>query len=326
MGERLNPDTFETMGESKFETFDEAPEVEEDFQSVLDMANRTGLFAPEAQIVGGNTSGITGEITVESIEPAENDDGFETVDEDQLDLSDFRSVSNNTESLSSGGYDIQSFGRSGGDMVSGQFGGDSTIARMNTFEEMSPEDQFAEHADNISTFGDSAGDVGNVQDVAEDVPETIPELPEGYSNYDVPDVSEDTFGDIGTGASETVEGVSEGVSEGVEGVSEISEIATEATEGLTVATDVLDSAALATDSAAAATAPIPGVDIAVAAIGGLVTAAAIGSSIGLGISSAVQNANKTAPITPTDIPVQQQSLAGKYVGVSATQNYYGDNN
>ena len=265
VGERLNPDTLEPMGESAESKFETADEVPEDFESVLDLANRTGSFAPQAQIVGGNTSGITGEVTLESVEP----------------------ISNNTESLSSGGYDLQSFGRSGAEMSGTQFGGDSTIARLDSYEDMSPDNQFAEHSDNISTFGDIGNDVGNVEDVGETIPE--------------------------------------GVSEAVEGTTEISEIATEVTEGLTVATDVLDSAALVADSATAAAVPVPGLNIAVATIGGIITAGAIASSIGLGIASAVQNANKTTPITPSDIPVQQQSLAGKYVGISATQNFYGDN-
>ena len=372
VGERLNPETLEPMGESaesKFETVDEAPEDIDDFQSILDMANRTGSFAPEAQIVGGDLdrpfSGIS---TVESVERYDpdndpDDDGFQTVDEGDLNLNDFRSGENegdgfetadegdlnlndfrsgqneddgfetvdeiddfrpsNTEGITSGGYDLESFGRSGAQMSGSQFGGDSTIARLNNFEEMTPQDQFAEHSDNVSTFGDGGEDVANVEDVG-NVPSTIPELPEGYSNYDVPEVTENFGGipDVGTNISQTAEGIDEGVGEGV---SEISEIAGEATEGLTIASDVLDSAALATDSAAAATAPIPGVDIAVAAVGGLVTAAAIGSSIGLAISGAVQNATKQPAISSSDIPVQQQSLAGKYLGASQSQNYYGDN-
>ena len=61
--------------------------------------------------------------------------------------------------------DLENFGRSGAQMSGSQFGGDSTIARLNNFEEMTPEDQFAEHNDNVSTFGDGGEDVANVEDV-----------------------------------------------------------------------------------------------------------------------------------------------------------------
>ena len=337
VGKRLNPETLQPMGESKFETVDETvdevPEDIDDFQSVLNMANRVQSFVPQAEIVGGDIDRpFSASSRVESIEYGDpEDDGFETVDESNLDLNDFRP--SNTESITSGGYDLQSLGRSGAEMSGSQFGGDSTIARLNNFEEMTPQDQFAEHSDNVSTFGDGGNDVGkdigNIQDTeniedTENIPENIPDLPEGYSNYDVAEVTQNFGGipDVGTNVSETAEGIDEGVGEGV---SEISEIAGEATEGLTIASDVLDSAALATDSAAAATAPIPGVDIAVASVGAIITIGAIGSSIGLGISSAIQNANKQPAISSSDIPVQQQSLAGKYLGASQSQNYYGDN-
>lgn len=263
VGVELDPDTMTPL-ENVGEVADEAPEVTSDFQSILDMAN-----APKsAEVVG-----------VGDAQPAS------ALDPDI-------EYGGNTQ------YDISSFGRSGADMAgSSSFGGDSTIARMNNFEDMNPAEQFESHADDISTFGD-AGDVANLDDVT-------------------------------TGAGETSEAVSSSVGEVAETVGETAEAGTtvvdDVVEGLSAVSGGLDAVALTSDATALATAPLPIADIITGSVATVATVAAIGTSVGLGIASAIQSGQQTTTAQQdaqiSNIPAPQTNIAGRYLG-GKTNNLY----
>jgi len=260
VGVELDPDTMTPL-ENVGEVADEAPEVTSDFQSILDMAN-----APKsAQVVSFGDA-----------EPAS------ATDPDIV-------YGGNTQ------YDnITSFGRSGADMTGTQFGGDSTIARLNNFEDMNPAEQYESHADDISTFGD-AGDVANLDDVT-------------------------------TGAGETGEAVSSTVGETVGETAEVAPTAIDdVVEGLGVAEAGVDAVAIGADSTALATAPVPVVDIVTATVGAVATVAAIGTSVGLGIASAIQSGQQTTTAQQdaqiSNIPAPQTNIAGRYLG-GKTNNLY----
>ena len=278
VGVELNPDTLEPLGESKIETFENIPEADDDFQNILNMANKTGSFAPEAEIVGGNTQNITGTVSIESVEPAEpaEPDGFETIDEDALDADDY-----GPSNLTEGGYDIQRFTRSGEDMANQQFGGDSTIARLGGGNEESPADGIEGLDDAESVFSpdriSSQSDIGNMADV----------------------------GDVGTEVG-----------------TEAAEVGTETAEvGAEVAGETaLDTAAASADAIAGSTAAVPFVDIATATIGAVLTTAAIGVGIGLGVKNLVDSnaANKQVVSQPDNTQPNNNILS--YVGAES-ENY-----
>ena len=260
VGVELDPATMNPL-QNVGEVADEAPEVSSDFQSILDMAN-----APKsAQVVSFGDA-----------EPAS------AMDPDIV-------YGGNSQ------YDISSFGRSAGDMASTQFGGDSTIARMNNWEDMNPAEQYESHADDVSTFGD-AGDVANIDDVS-----GVGESGEAVSS---------TVGEVGE-VAETAEA----------GTTAIDDVV----EGLGAAEVGVDAVAIGADSTAAATAAIPIVDIVTATVGAVATVAAIGTSVGLGIASAIQSAQQTTTAQQdqqiSNIPAPQTNIAGRYLG-GRTSNLY----
>ena len=270
VGVELNPDTLEPLGETKVSNFDNIPEADDDFQNILNMANRTGQYAPEAEIVGGDTRNITGTISIESverIEPAEPDDGFETIDEDALDAGDY-----GPNNLTEGGYDLQRFTRSGKDMANQQFGGDSTIGRLGNNEE-APADGIEGLDDAESVFSpdriSSQSDIGNMADV----------------------------GDVGTEVG-----------------TEAAEVGTETAEvgGVIAGETALDTAAASADVIAGSTIAVPFVDIATAVVGAVLTTAAIGVGVGLGVKNLVDSnaANKTFSQQNTTQPNNILSYVG----------------
>jgi len=168
-------------------------------------------------------------------------------------------------------------------LVSGQFGGDSTIARLMNDNKNTTE-QFSEHDDNISNFGD-------YETAGENIGETTGET-----------VGETTAETVGETIGETTaETVGETVAE-------------------TGAVTGLESAALVSDSVALSTVEIPGVDIATAVIGGIITAASIGTSIGLGIKNLIDNNNANKQINTGYKRQIQPPQQLSYLGAEA-ENY-----
>lgn len=277
VGIELNPNTLEPIGESKIETFDNIPEADDDFQNILNMANKTGSFAPEAEIVGGNTRNITGTVSIESIESAEpteplEPDGFETIDEDQLDFNDY-----GPSNLTEGGYDLQRFTRSGQDMANQQFGGDSTIARLGGGNQESPADGVEGLDDTESVFSPDriSSDIGNMGDVETEV-------------------------DVGTETAEVG--------------TETAEVGTDV--GVIAGETALDTAAVSADVVAGATAAVPFVDIATAVVGAVLTTASIGVGIGLGVKNLIDSnaANKQVVSQPNNT---QPNNILSYVGAES---------
>ena len=259
VGVELDPDTMTPL-ENVGEVADEAPEVSSDFQSILDMAN-----APKSAEV----------VSFGDAEPAS------AMDPDI-------EYGGNTQ------YEnITSFGRSAADMSGNtQYGGDSTIARMNNWEDMNPAEQFESHADDISTFGDAA-DVANIDDVS-------------------------GVGESGEAVSSTVGEVAETAEAGTTVIDDV-------VEGLGAAEAGVDAVAIGADATALASAPVPVVDIVTATVGAVATVAAIGTSVGLGIASAIQSAQQTTTAQQdqqiSNIPAPQTNIAGRYLG-GRTSNLY----
>ena len=279
VGQKLNPDTLEPL-DSGENIVEQAPEdIEEgtsDFQSVLDMANAP----PEAQIVGGQLN--TGEEFTGDIEYG--------------DPSPYTNLPN--------------FGQTAEQMAGSQFGGDSTIARMN----QTPKDLYSEHQDNLnSQLGETKEDDGNISEFG-DLDEAPTEAPTEVD----PEISNlssvgDTTGEIGTEAGEIA---TEGAEAGIDATG----------AGIEAGVGVTEASLGAVEAGSATTLPVPGVDIAGAVIGGIALTASIGVGLYGGIEALIHKAPTPTPITNPALP---QEIAGKYLGLQSdsyranSQNFQG---
>ena len=275
VGKKLNPDTLEPLdsGENVVEqTPEDIEEGTSDFQSVLDMANAR----PEAEIVSGQLN--TGEEFTGDVEYG--------------DPSPYTNLPN--------------FGQTAEQMAGTQFGGDSTIARMN----QTPKDLYSEHQDNLnSQLAETKEDDGNTSEFG-DIDGEPTEAPTEVD----PEIS--NLSSVGDTTAE---------------VGEAGEIATEAgidATGASIEAGVV-SGEVALGAVEASTLPVdavPVVDIASAVVG----AGALVGSIGLGVYGAVESLIHKAPApAPITNPALPQEIAGKYLGLqsdsyrSNNQNFQG---